>query len=267
MKKTIFMAFAAALLAIVAVSVSAQDEGGIRNPYRYTRPNGKTYKINWRPETAKTYQRYTIAINPTQLFNRGLKLDFEYELPRLGQWLQIGLTGYYAPERTSPRSSFWSGGGYDAWGDDYDRSLPVSGWDDFRKMSGGGITVLYKKMLHRRGWYLSTGLSVSLFRVQYTGWGMVPFVEDGLTFYRQGEFPITQSFVKPSFEFNVGKHFNLTHRLFIDIYAGGRLTWSIYKPRKDEYGYQEYSEIYGFGYRGIEPFHGGVRFGVLLWNK
>ncbi len=266
MKKTIFRVFTAALLAITAVSASAQ-EGNIRNPYRYTYPNGRTLRVNWKPETAKTLQRYTIAINPTPLFNRGLKLDFEYELPTPGQWLQVGVVGYYAPERTTPLREDY----YDFWGnihdDPYYRHLPVSSWDDFRKMSGGGVSVLYKKMLHRRGWYFSTGLSVSYFHVEYAGWGYVPFEEDGLTYYRQGEYPITQSFLKPALEFNIGKHFAISHRFFFDLYAGTRISYSLYKRAEGSDNYQKFTGMYGFAYRGIEAFHGGIRFGVLLWNK
>jgi hypothetical protein len=266
MKKTIFLTFTAALIAIAVLPASAQIERNVPgNPYRYTYPNGNTIQINWKPESAKSVQRYTVAVNPTVLANNGLKFDFEMELPRPGNWLQIGVAGYYSPPRNTPRHDNY----YDFWWryyeDPYDSYLPASSWDSFRKMSGGGVSILYKRMLHRRGWYLSTGLAFNYFHVEYTDWGYVPFKEDGLTFYRRGEYPVTQSFFKPTAEFNVGKHFAISHRCFIDLYAGMRLSYSLYKRRSDDY--QKFDTMYGFAYRGIDIFHGGVRFGVLLWDK
>jgi hypothetical protein len=230
------------------------------NPYQYTYRNGNTLKINWKPETAKSIRRYTVAVNPTPLFNNGLRFDFEYELPHPGQWLQVGLTGYYSSPRNTPR--------YFGWNDDdeYDRHLPVSSWVGFRKMSGGSVSILYKKMLHRRGWYFSTGLAFNYFRVEYTEWGYKSFEEDGLTFYRRGEYPVRQSFFRPTAEFNIGKQFAITNRCFFDLYAGTRVGYSFYKKRNDGHR-QKFHTMYGFANRGIDIFHGGVRFGVLLWDR
>lgn len=230
------------------------------NPYAYTYRNGRTLKINWKPETAKTVQRYTIAINPAPLMNNGLRFDFELELPRPGNWLQIGLTGYFAPERQYRRSYYdWYGdSGNNRWG-------AISGFDDYNRMWGVGVQALYKWMFHRRGWYLNAGLAVEFFRVGRVEDAFLEYREDGLTFWEYGNGLVEHSYVRPSLVFNVGKHIAVSHRCFFDVYGGMSISYSIYD--RNEYNFDDFSEMYGFARRGINLLNGGVRFGVLLWNN
>lgn len=264
MRRTMFLAIAAMLFCTVA---SAQES------YSYSSPSARSYTgthtgsyvrpllIDWLPRHSEV-GRYVVAVNPTMLFDNGLRFDFEYEFPNPGEWLQVGLTGYLAPELKSRyRSS------YDYV---YDRGYnnrygSVSGWDGYNRMWGAGLSVLYKKMFDRSGWYFSAGLVFDYFRVGRMEQGYVDYREDGLTFYREGYILDESSYYRPSARFNVGKHFAVSRRCFFDLYAGISLSYSIYK--RDEYNYQYYSTMYGFAYRGINAIHGGLRFGVLLWDK
>jgi hypothetical protein len=132
-------------------------------------------------------------------------------------------------------------------------------------MWGVGLSVFYKKMFDRRGWYYSAGLTLDYFRVGRSEYGLLPYREDGLVFREEGYGLVQKEYYRPSARFNIGKHIALSRRCFFDLYAGISLSYSIYK--RDEYDYQDFSRMYGFAYRGINIFHGGVRFGILLGDK
>ena len=227
----------------------------------------RTIRIDWLAEN--TPQRYTVAVNPFYLVNNGMKFDFEYELPEPGRWIQMSLTGYIAPPRDD-RSYYWWWG----YGDGNNRFTPNSSWDYYNKMWGIGASALYKHMWHRRGWYFSTGITLEFYRVGRIETGYIPYKEDGLTFYNTGEYTRMMSFVKPTAQFNVGKHMALSRRCFFDMFIGLSYSYSIYDTDKyfrndnDHYTYYDwdYQGMYGFARRGFNV-NMGFRFGVLLWNK
>ncbi len=239
------------------------------NPYPfYVRPR---FQINWLPGNTDI-QRYTVAVNPVYLIYSGLKVDFEYELRKPGRWIETSLIGYYAPHRD--RENYW-------WGDYYgnNRASMRSSYDSFDKMWGIGTSIMYKHMWHRRGWYFSTGLVVEYYRVGDIRSGYLPYEEDGLTFYTAGDYSHKMSFVKPTAQFNFGKHMALSRRCFFDMYIGIGYSYSFYNKEHFEYFYNDYytgkeqvyyypdySGMYGFARRGF-VLTGGFRIGVLFWDK
>lgn len=223
--------------------------------------------INWRPET-KDVQRYTVAVHPFHLVNNGLKFDFEYELRVPGEWLQVSLIGYAAPTRTNYYNYRYG---------DNARYTPNSGYDDYRHMWGVGTSALYKKMWHQRGWYFSTGLVLEFYRVGRSEYGYVPYKEDGLTFYDRDRYTDIRSFFKTTAQFNLGKHFSLSRRCFLDAFIGVSYSYSFYDNRPHPYNeshkvdyyydyYYNYNGMNGFARRGFNV-NCGLRFGVLLWDK
>lgn len=247
----------------IAILLSAALSASAQQTYSYTVQ--RTIPINWRPETKET-QRYTIAVHPFHLINNGLKFDFEYELGKPGTWLQAGITGYAAPSRDA--RYLWD----DYYGYNH-RNTPNSGGNSYERMWGMGVSALYKHMWSRRGWYFSTGLSLEFFRVGRYERGYASFEEDGLTFYESASYIRDKSYVRPTAHFNVGKHFSLSRRTFLDLYIGVSASYSIYRREpydpNNYYGgyFYDYDGMYGFGYRGLNLFNCGFRFGVLLWDK
>lgn len=227
----------------------------------------RTVPINWRPDS-KDIQRYTVAIHPFHLVNSGLKFDFEYELRQPGEWLQAGIMGYAAPSRYHRNYDYHYGSDYN------DRYSPNSGFDGYRHMWGLGVSALFKKMWHSRGWYFSTGLVMEFYRVGRSAYGYQPYQEDGLTFYEGASYIHVKSFFKPTVQFNLGKHFSLSRRCFLDAFVGVSASYSFYKRELSpdyydrEYGYYYYNfqGMNGFARRGLN-FNCGFRFGVLLWDK
>ncbi len=248
------------------LSATAFSQVSAQQPYSYTVQ--RTIPINWLPET-KDVQRYTVAVNPFYLVNSGLKFDFEYELGKPGRWIQTSLIGYIAPHREG--SNYWRGG-YDG----NNRSTFNSGLDYFHNMWGIGTSAMYKHMWHRRGWYFNTGLVLEYYSVGRIEESYTPYVEDGLRFYRTGSSLYKKSFVKPTAQFNIGKHMAISRMCFFDMYIGVGFSYSIYNrgryfgDSENYYGYSYYDYyyhgVYGFARRGFS-ITGGFRFGVLLWDK
>jgi hypothetical protein len=232
--------------------------------------------IDWRPDSTAV-QRYTVAVNLLMPFNNGLKADFEYELNTPGEWLQAGLVGYVAPRVSKPvRYADYSG-----LRKFNNRYSPNSGDDYYRNMWGFGVSGLFKKMWHPRGWYFSTGLMLEFYRVGHVENGLIPFEEEGLNFYEGSTYVNTRSYFKTTAQFNVGKHFSLSKRCFIDVFFGLSYSHSFYNskldPRseasfmkEDNSNYYDYvykfSGMNGFARRGPN-LNCGVRFGVLLWDR
>jgi hypothetical protein len=248
------------MLSLGATGASAQQS--------YTYYVKRTIPINWRPDSTSV-QRYTVAVNPLMLLNDGLKADFEYELKTPGEWLQMGLVGYAAPART-----MGYGYGYDYYDYHNNRWTPNSSGDDFRNMWGVGVSGLFKKMLHMRGWYFSTGIKMEFFRVGRVENGYIPYKEDGLQYYEGNTYLDTRSYFKTTAQFNLGKHFALSRRCFIDAFIGVSYSYSLYNStphtysRDNQYDYNYYytfSDMNGFARRGLN-LNGGLRFGVLLWD-
>lgn len=228
--------------------------------------------IDWRPEV-KDMQRYTVSISPLRLLSGGLKVDFEKELARPGQWIATGLTIYFLPEMYD-RNDYLTKGDNNRWG-------YYSGFEDFQRMWGLGSSVFYKNIFSRRGWYFATGVKIEYFNVGLMVNSYVPYTEEGQTYYDYTRALSCKDYVKPSAEIYIGKHMAVSRRCYFDLYAGLGGTYSIYRNdgrhlntaysynslnQPATYTYQRFGDINGFAYRGIYPV-AGFRFGVLLWDK
>lgn len=242
----------------VLLLLSAAQMATAQQSYTYSVTRTRTMLIDWRPEQ-KTYQRYTVSVSPLRLASNGLKVDFEYELPKPGHWFGTSLAVYLAPQCRPEHRYYWNGDGND-------RSWFNSGWDDYHRMWGIGTSAFFKNTFSRHGWYFSAGLVLEFFRVGVTADTYIPYEEDGLTFYDYGRELQTNSYFKPTAQINIGKHMALSQRCYFDLYAGLGLSFALYGAGLDRsYCYPRFSDIGGFAYRGLTPV-GGFRFGVLLWK-
>lgn len=257
--KSVKTILTAVLLVAAVSSAAAQDRHRTSyNPYNqavYYRP---LWPIDWRPApecelydeiASRKTRRYTLAVHPFHLVKEGMKIDFETELRKPGQWLQIGLTGYYAP------GNEWNGSGdsYHRWG------TLASGFEAFSQMAGGGISVSYKEMFSSRGFYFNTGLLYNYYDVESPVTRYVAVPQDGLVYYERKRGMEHTGFHQPALFFNVGKHMALNRNLFIDAFTGVGYMYSIYKGETTRF-----DEFLAFGYRG-SYINLGLRLGVL-WH-
>lgn len=203
--------------------------------------------VDWRPEE-KTGNRYTVAVHPFFLTQRGLRIDFEKELPSSGKWLQFGIMGYYVPR-------FDRGNGY--WTEGWENLL--SNQDPFDKLSGAGFNLSYKNIFHNRGWYYNTGVQFNHYNVDHERIRYIPVTENGLTVYERKPVLAKTRYNQPAAFFNFGKHASVTKDVFIDFYIGLGYMHSFYSG-----DINPFNSYRAFGYRGL-CFNGGFRIGVC-WN-
>lgn len=251
MKKYTKYIIAAALLTM-SWNLGAQDSRYIFQPAPF---QPRTYKINWMPQTTEG-QRWTVAFRPIYLAQNGLKIDFEFELARPGDWLRIELAGHHRRKFTDKDvEDRW-------WGYESGWSHMASGYDDYTKMSGAGIGLGFKSMWSPRGWYYNAQFTFNFFNVRYNTYSYRESTnEDGLRIWQKGWGEDKTRFYKPEVTFNVGKHFALGRRLFLDGYAGLGYSWNFSEGTYDGYSFSD--NAYAFGGRGLF-FNLGFRIGMLF---
>lgn len=240
----------AGLTALMAcVSLNAQNiapQGG--NVY-YMNEYRPSLKIDWKPDT-KDIQRYTVAIRPLYLTENGLKLDFEFELNKPGDWLRVELIGHHRRRFNHGHYDYRSG-----W------STINSGYDTYHKLGGAGAGLAYKSMFTSNGWYYSVGAAFNYFNVGHEVLSYHPYVEDGITFYERGWKDVNAKYYKPEATVNIGKHFALSRSFFADMFLGLGFAYSFYE------GENYFSDTpYAFGGRGLF-INAGFRIGWLISNK
>ena len=159
MRKNLYVAFLAAWFA--AFHLSAQNTSGDM-PY------------------SPSQKKYTFAVQPMQLFNWSLRLDFEMRLGDGPGWLQFGPAVYYSLEEEN-RDYYYDGAHYhDDWYGIYFR-------EPYSKMRGGGLDVNYKRFINpARSFYLAAGLSYTHFNIKYWGRTWTDYTEDGLDYHEYG---------------------------------------------------------------------------------
>ena len=216
------------------------------NIAQYNRAQRIRHTIDWKDAAPYTH-RYTIALRPLYIANNGIKVDFEMELPNSqGNWLQIDAVVRFNTSDSAYRYiSYWEAG--DNW---------------FTTLNGCGIGAYYKSYFRPNGWYYNVGLMLNYYGVTKPGTVESTFTEDGLNFIRYDRQMIHWNFIKPAVNFNIGKHFALTERLFLDAFAGIGYTYSIHN--RDAYKYFTSYNPCGFSYRGLYV-SGGFRIGIL-WS-
>lgn len=236
-----------------AILFFAWNLSGQQVRYMYVMP--QQYKavspllIDWKPEATQG-QRWTVAARPFYLFENGLKLDFEFELARPGNWLRIELAGHHRRQfRDNDRyySSGWS--------------HIASNYDTYTRLEGGGGGLAFKSMWSPRGWYYSAGVTLNYFKVYYNEAVYQPYTDgDGNKMWEKIWGQSSSEYYKPAVTFDIGKHFALGGRVFLDAFIGLGYAWNISdNPRTDYYDYSPYS----FGGSGLY-FNTGFRIGVLL---
>lgn len=135
----------------------------------------------------------------------------------------------------------------------------LSGYDTFNKMEGYNGGISFKSMWSPRGWYYKVNASLDYFRVWYDYNTYFDYTDsDGIRKYEWAESEGDTKFYKPSLTFDIGKHFALGRRLFLDGFIGLGYAWNFHE------GALSYNDNpYTFGGDGFY-FNWGFRIGVLL---
>lgn len=193
---------------------------------------------------AEKLPKYTISTEIFTLASGGLRLDFEKQLSSPKDWLQIHVNGYYLPYRNNK---------WDSWETLQSDSEPID------KLNGAGFGIAYKSFFYKDIIYYRAGVSYNHYRVKYSGYDYISFVEDGLTYYTYEEREWKQVFNKILPSLSLGIQSSLSNKIFFDAYAGVAYSASFYD--KDKYAFDD--NIFGYGYRGV-TMTGGIRVGFAF---
>ncbi len=235
MKKHVYLS----LLAIcIAAGANAQSQEEVSSSDLYLRHQKK----------------YTIAIQPVQLFNWGLRFDFEVRLGDGPGWLQFGPTGYYSIYGGSKDNPdyYYSG---DKYYYEWDYHLDIR--EPLTQLKGGGLDINYKRFVNpQRSFYVAGGLSYAKFDIEYWGREWYDYVEDGLDYHEYRLCYHDQNIDRIGINTYFGYQFPKRRAFLLDMFIGVAYRYSFYNKS----GYEFDETMISYGRRGL-VFLTGVRIG------
>lgn len=152
----------------------------------------------------------SISFVPQYIYRGGLRLDYERRLKNNKNWILI------APQ-------FFT----DFEDPDY---FNTSKYSDYTSMIGFGLNVYLKKMVYviddnnsnnvpKKWLYLAVGPGYQYYQLKNTEEVAIPYIEDGITYYRFGQQDVIKTIHRAGFHINGGLQFALD-KLLIDIFMG-----------------------------------------------
>lgn len=198
------------------------------------------------------------SISPQYVFKNGMRFDIEYNLKNKKQWIGI-----------SPQIYYSNNGGYFDNFFNYDYSyneyndLNSNGFDT---LTGFGLEFYHKIFLLDRnkaaGFYFNYGVKFNYFDLKYSTYSWETEIIDNLEYIEY--LPTTQSHIINKLGFNliIGRQFELSDYLYIDLYTGVGMRYSAHS--KDVNVIKSFdNSIVDFGYSGSLLLL-GVKIGVGL---
>ena len=201
---------------------------------------------------AWSQKKYTFTIQPFQLFNAGLKIDFEMRLGDGPGWLQFSPAVYYAMKDMDGDVGYY-----------YDRDYYYDRWtfrEPYSKLKGGGLDVNYKRFINsRRTFYTAAGVTYTHFNIQYWGWAWNDYVEDRLEYYSYMFDLQTQRINKVGFNYYFGHQIPTRGAFVYDMFWG--LSYRHSFSDKNRIAFNDH--MFSYGWTGC-VFIAGVRIGFGL---
>ncbi len=210
---------------------------------------------------SKHQKKYTFAIQPMQMFNWSLRLDFEIRLGDGLGWLQFGPAIYGSPNESTNYPKYY----YDEYGDYHypDVWFHLNLREPYSHMKGAGLDINYKRFVNpARSFYFAAGLSYTYFKIKYWGREWYDYIEDDLE-YREYRLDYQDQQIN---RIGVNTYFGYqipTRKAFLfDMFWGIAYRYSFYE--KENPIFNEY--MISYGRRGL-VFLTGVRIGVGFMGK
>ncbi|MDR0814184.1 MAG: hypothetical protein LBN37_00365 [Bacteroidales bacterium] len=199
---------------------------------------------SWYKDKDKNHHgRFTFTVHPSQLVtHQNFRIDAEMRPGKSRSWLQFGLNFPLAAK------VMWEEEGlfypYDI--DMYDASLK----------GGVGLNFNYKYFFHRY-LYVAGGPSWQYCNIEYSRYGWIPFVEDGIVYNEYGKGNYRQKINNLGLNAMGGFQKISRHNFLVDVYMGVAAQKAFYAdPDADKFN----STMYSRGYTGC-VFLIGVRIG------
>jgi hypothetical protein len=200
---------------------------------------------------AWSQKKYTLTVQPFQLVNSGLKLDFEMRLGDGPGWLQFSPAIYYRTNDTD-NPGYYYYGHYHYCNDYHFLHEPYS------KLRGGGLDINYKRFLNaRRTFYTATGISYTRLNIDYWGYGWHDYIEDGLEYHGYELGFHTQHINRAGLNYYFGFQIPSRHAFVYDMFWGLGYRHSSSDRNKPAFN----DHLFSRGWTGF-IFLAGVRIGV-----
>ena len=215
------------MLCAVSLQIQAQRASGNQGESRY----------------AQTQKKITFAVQPFQVFNNGLRYDFEVRLGNGPGWLQFGPAFYYKTFNENENPGYYYEGKicHNQWLN-WDLHEPFSG------LKGGGLDLNYKHFIDpRRSVYVAFGVSYAHFDVKYWSWGLDGFIEDGLQYHAYSQRFRTQQIDRFGVNNFIGHQIPSRGAFLFDVFGGYAFRFASYDEDKPAFARNAYS----YGYSGI----------------
>ena len=206
---------------------------------------------------ALTQKKVTFAVQPLQLFNNGLRYDFEVRLGNGPGWLQFGPAFYYnSPSKRNVNTNYY----YEGNNYNYNDWYYIHWREPYSELKGYGLDLNYKHFLDaRRSFYIAIGLSYTRFDIKYLGRVWKDYKEDGLTYYEYREGNNTQQIERFGVNNFVGFQIPTRGAFLFDVFGGYAIRFSSSDEDKPSFD----NDIFSYGYSGIVPLIGfRLGFGV-----
>jgi hypothetical protein len=204
---------------------------------------------------ALTQKKFSVAVQPLQLFNWCLRHDIDVRLGDSPNWLQFGLAVYYRPLGDND-NYYYEGNEY------YNRGFWNIGWfrEPFSGLTGYGLDINYKRFVDsRRTFYFAAGLSFSCLNIKYRGLVWKDYFEDGLQYFEYIQDYNTHQITRQGINFYIGHQIPTRRAFLCDLFWGCAFRHS--NSDKDKPAYDR--GMFSYGYTGF-LFLTGVRIGFGL---
>ena len=204
---------------------------------------------------AQTQKKITFAVQPLQLFNNGLRYDFEIRLGNGPGWLQFGPAFYFLPNNTNNSAYYYEGNDYF-----YDR-YNFSWREPYNKLKGIGLDINYKHFLDsRRSLYMAAGLSYTRFDIKYRSQDRNDYIKDDIMYYYEsGKGYNTQKIDRFGINHFVGFQIPTRGAFLFDMFGGYAVRFSFAEEDKPLFN----NAMFSYGYSGIVALIGfRIGFGI-----
>lgn len=195
---------------------------------------------------------FILSINPQYVFKNGLRIDIEKIMQNKKGRLVIAPQLYY-----SNSGDFWSNM-YDY--DYYDYETK------FDTLVGFGLDIYHKIYLRENeteeGFYFGYGLMYNHFKLNYHSYNWQSQTEDGLEYIKYLPVLKNHKINKFGLNFMLGYQYELSHRLYLDVYSGVGFRNAHHSGKVHEFEMFNDSSI-GYGYSG-PLFIFSLKLGVML---
>lgn len=203
-----------------------------------------SYLNSYSQDTIKT----TIAIVPQSLIFKGMRFDFEKNIPRTRSWILVA-PQFYFQEKEAAKAELYDKNSYDkliGFGADLYLKYYISGYKDFP--TGG---------------YFALGINYHHFKINHRSYQWFTYTENNLEYLEYKLLSVTDNIDQYGGNFIIGYNFTVTRNFFFDAYIGYGFKNSLIKEDEGLKTNKFKEQMWDYGYSGLAVAL-GMRIGIMF---